>query len=212
MKLPTDFLPEKNLEGTVNDLLETEYSPGTVSRLICLGYEFSEKVGSLNYDDSYLEGVKISESIDYTFKDVEELSKRIKVRTEGDRWLGLYISALINKGITKEYTLTLALNSELNGIGSYLEKGTIIVEGNANHYKGLGMKGGKIIVEGNTNGCTGEGMRGGSIIVKGNANDNTGYFMEGGKIIVEGKVNKYTGWNVEGGQIIVKGSKIHMKK
>ena len=107
MKLPTGFIQENKGYGeSIEDLLKRpklDYNPETVSNLLDLGEEFLEKTNNiLHYQDVYDTGIKIAGDVSYTLKAVKELSKKIKIKCEEDRWLGLYLSALINKIITEK--------------------------------------------------------------------------------------------------------------
>ncbi|MBU4501564.1 MAG: hypothetical protein KKA79_03165 [Nanoarchaeota archaeon] len=207
MKLPKTFRPEKDLDGRIEDLLSSEsldYNPRLVNALLCVGGKFLEHEWK-NYDAFYDISEGLVRGLEYGLKDVEELSKRIKLETEKHRKLGIYLSALVNKIITENDVVTLNLEEELDGIGMYLQKGKLIVEGNAYDYTGCGMEGGKLIVEGNVHDATGISMKGGELVVKGNAYDYTGCDMEGGKIVVEGNANDYTGSCMSGGELVVEG-------
>ncbi|MBU4502050.1 MAG: hypothetical protein KKA79_05625 [Nanoarchaeota archaeon] len=205
MKLPKSFRPEKDLDSKIKDLLSSEslvYDPGAVEDLLDVGEYFLEQELD-NYEGFYHVGVGLVKGLKYDLKDVEELSKKIKQGQ--NKRLGVYLSALINKKITEKDTITLTLEEELNGVGMYLQKGTLIINGNVNNSIGWGMKDGKLIVKGNAYDYTGWCMEGGEVVVKGNANDNTGCYMKGGELVVEGDVNDFTGFDMAGGELVVEG-------
>lgn len=207
MKVPQLFIPEKDLSKKLETFLQKPekqyaYNPRTVEELISINKEFQEKPWVYS-DDLYKECVGLVTGLKYTLKDIEELSKRIK--PEQTRLLGIYLSVLINKIIAEKEKVILTPEQELDGIGMYLQKGTIIVEGNTNNNTGESMRGGKLIVKGNTNDHIGFCMEGGKLLVKGNTNNYVGLFMHGGELIVEGNTNDYAGYEMEGGKLIVKG-------
>jgi len=227
MKVPKSFRLEKDLDENVKRLLKEpkikSYNPVIVEELLDLSKEFLQTRKGF-YQNWYNQAIKLTRGIRYSLKDVEGLSRKIRVENEKSRDLGMYLSALINKVITENDKITLTLEEKLNFIGTYQEKGTITVEGDANDHTGYGMKGGKITVKGdaeyytgrwmqggeltvkgNTNNYTGYGMKGGKITVKEDVDNHTGYGMKGGKITVKGNTNNYTGYGIEGGELIVEG-------
>ncbi|MBU4502537.1 MAG: hypothetical protein KKA79_08115 [Nanoarchaeota archaeon] len=206
MKFPKTFRPGKDLDGKIEDLLSLEslvYNPEVINALLAVGEEFLENKYD-DYENFYDIGVGLVRGLRYGLKDVEEMSKRIKYGQS--RFLGVYLSVLVNKVITEKDIVTLTLEEKLNCIGMYLQKGTLIIKGNTIDYTGRGMKGGMLIVEGNANNTTGCYMEGGNLIVKGNANDATGGSMVGGKLIVEGNANDDTGYYMSGGELVVEGN------
>lgn len=136
-------------------------------------------------------------------------------------------------GDTDEVTLVLRGDfSKVKRIGKAMEKGSIIVQGNAGMYLGEDMKGGSIRVEGHSlswagtkmkggiievDGDTGDflgasyrgstiGMKGGLITIKGNAGNEVGCWMGDGTIIVRGNVGLFPGMHMKKGTILVAGS------
>jgi len=183
MKIPKTFIPDKNLEQNIKSVLKMpekryRYNPETVEELLFLSEEFLRK--KKYRDDVWYEvGVKLTKDLNYSLKDIEELSKKINLQTKKNPRFGLYISVLINKIITEKDEITLTLNEPLSCIGMYLEKGQIIVEGNTGNQTGRAMKGGNIIVKGNVGYYTGWDMEGGKLIVKGKIKDISPYFKKG---------------------------------
>ncbi len=205
MRLPKTFRMEKDLDGKIEDLLNSEsldYNPRLVNALLYVGEEFLEQEWK-NYDDFYQKGLELVGNLKYGLKDVEELSKRIT--PEQNSLLGIYLSVLINKKITEKDTVTLTLEEDLDCVGMYLRKGTLIVEGNVNDNTGCYMKGGELVVKGNAYDYTGWYMEGGDLVVKGNANDNTGCYMKGGKLTIKGDSNDLIGHWMQGGKLVVNG-------
>ena len=93
--------------------------------------------------------------------------------------------------------------------GAEMTGGKICICGNAGHglggaYRGSrwGMNRGLIIVEGNAGNEAGAGMRRGLIVVKGNTGDFAGAFMIAGTIVVFGKLGSRAGAGLVRGTII----------
>ena len=102
--------------------------------------------------------------------------------------------------------------SKVKRIGMGMEKGEIIINGNAGMHLGEKMAGGKIVVNGNASGWAGSAMKGGTIEIHGDASDylaspyrGTEVGMRGGEIIVDGKVGSDSGCYMKGGLIRIKG-------
>lgn len=102
--------------------------------------------------------------------------------------LGIFVSALINSVIKDENTITLRTREYVfdNYIGTFLERGTLIIDGNVDY-------------------CVGFGLKGGKIIVKGDAELGYGDYMEDGELIIEGKVLDHGLTNVKGGHAVING-------
>ncbi len=123
-------------------------------------------------------------------------------------------------------------SAKLDFIGSKMQNGEIIVNGNAGSYLGFQMKKGAITVNGNIdayaasgmaggsikiNGNVGDflasaipgdrkGMKGGVVIVTGNAGDRVGDQMRRGIVLIEGNVGSYCASRMLAGTIGVMGS------
>jgi formylmethanofuran dehydrogenase subunit C len=102
--------------------------------------------------------------------------------------------------------------SKVKRIGMGMEKGEIVINGNAGMHLGEKMVGGKITVNGNADGWTGSAMNGGLIEIHGDASDylaspyrGTSVGMRGGEIIVDGKVGSDSACYMKGGVIKIKG-------
>jgi formylmethanofuran dehydrogenase subunit C len=102
--------------------------------------------------------------------------------------------------------------SKAKQIGMNMEKGEIIINGNAGMHLGEKMTGGKITVNGNTDGWTGSAMKGGLIEIHGDGNDylaspyrGTDVGMRGGEIVVDGKVGSDCACYMKGGVIKIRG-------
>jgi formylmethanofuran dehydrogenase subunit C len=102
--------------------------------------------------------------------------------------------------------------SEVKQIGMGMNKGEIVINGNAGMHLGEKMSGGKITVNGNAGGWTGSAMKGGIIEIHGDASDylaspyrGTSVGMRGGEIVVDGKVGSDSACYMHGGVIKIKG-------
>ncbi|HYG90663.1 MAG TPA: formylmethanofuran dehydrogenase subunit C [Azospirillum sp.] len=119
----------------------------------------------------------------------------------------------------------------LDGVGTGMTAGEILVAGNCGAYAGRGMRGGTLIVEGGCGafaaaemaggrvriaGDAGDflgaplagsprGMSGGSVTVGGNAGDRVGERMRRGLIAVQGRVGSLCGARMIAGTIVVGG-------
>ncbi len=122
--------------------------------------------------------------------------------------------------------------SKLDFIAKELQEGSVVVEGEAGAYLGMGMKSGAITVDGNVglyaacemknglltiNGDAGDflgaalpgnkqGMKGGTVIVKGNVGQRAGDHMRRGTMLIEGCAGDYCGSRMIAGTIAVMGS------
>jgi formylmethanofuran dehydrogenase subunit C len=120
---------------------------------------------------------------------------------------------------------------KLDFIGKELDGGSILVEGDAGAYLGLGMKSGEIGVTGNVGiyaacemkkgfivigGNAGDflgaalpgnkmGMKGGTVLIKGNVGERAGDHMRRGNILIEGNAGDYCGSRMTAGTIAVMG-------
>ena len=126
MKLPTDFVPEKNLEKNIQKLMQTpkkkkpkiKYEPKTVENLLERCDEFVEdrRVWP-NFSNAYnLAYEEYSEGLDYTKKDIEEIkgyynSTQIqiggleqKLEQTNNNYFNFY------EIVTKNYKISLTIN------------------------------------------------------------------------------------------------------
>lgn len=97
-------------------------------------------------------------------------------------------------------------------VGSGMQHGRIVVEGNAGVQAGRGMASGEIEIQGNTGPWAGSAMTGGLLTVHGDAGDwlagplpgeRTG--MSGGEIVVRGNAGSRAGDRLRRGTVIVEG-------
>jgi formylmethanofuran dehydrogenase subunit C len=127
-----------------------------------------------------------------------------------DKKAGLFLSTLINHGKDEEYTLPLRhLERGLDNLG-YLNKRSIVIEGNVGDDFAELMESGKIEIFGDA-GETGNFMNGGTIRIHGGAK-HIGRGMEGGTITIDGSITQGTdfatmqvGRCMKDGEISVKG-------
>jgi len=174
MKLPKSFRPDKNLEDKTEQLIKNPKSliphdPEKVLQIVKKSEYYLDQLKAKHraFVDMYRLATWLTEDLKYTQPDIEEFTRNIMKKEEDDKFLGFYLSALINKIIQKDDIMNLTLNTYLTGVGAYLQKGTMIVEGNAGRFTGYGMEDGEIIVEGNAGNYTGHEMTGGKIFVNG---------------------------------------------
>ena len=110
---------------------------------------------------------------------------------------------------------TITINGDVSKakrIGMGMEKGEIIINGNAGMHLGEKMVDGKITVNGNAEGWTGSAMKGGLIEIHGDGSHylaspyrGTDVGMLGGEIVVDGKVGSDCACYMKGGLIKIKG-------
>jgi formylmethanofuran dehydrogenase subunit C len=100
--------------------------------------------------------------------------------------------------------------SLVDGIGAQLAEGSIVIQGSAGKYVGMGMRGGRIDVFGNVSDFCGNSMAGGFLQIHGNAGDRLGGIrdenserMVGGEIVVCGSTGDDTGYRMRRGMIVV---------
>lgn len=191
MRTPKIFLSKRKDLRQVLKGIEIEEHPKTVKYLLRNCEEFLDEYNKFRkqvlmkcIEKAYKTGVELAEDIIYTKHDLEEFSQRIPLKRNDHVYLGVYLSALINKVITEKDVLTLNLNAELDGLGAYLERGTIIIKRGTLDYTGSFMEGGTIIVYGDVRDFTGLSMKKGRIIVRGQIKGHyTGLCMIGGEVI-----------------------------
>lgn len=160
----------------------------------------------------YKKGEALASTISYTKHDIEVLSRKITIpqRPEDpyfytiEEYLGFYISALTNKIITENDRITLKPKVRLAGLGSYLKKGNITIEGNVLEYVGHCVSGGRVIVNGNARRNAGVGISGGEVIVNGNAGSDAGGHITGGLVRIIGDAESWVGCMIKGGKVIVR--------
>jgi formylmethanofuran dehydrogenase subunit C len=97
--------------------------------------------------------------------------------------------------------------------GEAMTAGSLTVKGKAGDYLGCGMKGGTASCSGNAGSFAGSGragemtgMRGGTIVIRGDAGDRCGDRMRRGLLLVEGGVGQYCASRMLAGSVVVLGS------
>ncbi len=157
---------------------------------------------------------KILENINYSAKAVEEFSndfwKLQELYTDFADFkskAGIFLSALTNVKVgDKDLNLNLRdLKEPLDYLGSFLEKGRIIIEGNVGDRLGHMMKSGCVEVKGNAGEKAGSDMYGGQIIIHGDVGHRAGHYMWSGKMEIKGNTGYMLGYNMLGGEITVHG-------
>jgi formylmethanofuran dehydrogenase subunit C len=100
----------------------------------------------------------------------------------------------------------------LDGIGTGLAGGVLVVDGDAGWYLGQGMRGGAIEVRGNVGPQAGaalpgakRGMTGGEIVIRGSAGSGVGSGLRRGLIAVEGEVAAGAGRAMLAGTVVAFG-------
>jgi formylmethanofuran dehydrogenase subunit C len=103
--------------------------------------------------------------------------------------------------------------SLVDGIGTGLERGELVVEGDAGSYLGRRMSGGVIEVRGSAGARAGgadpgvkRGMTGGEIIVRGSVGPEAGAGARRGLIVVEGDAGEHAARGMIAGSIVVFGT------
>ncbi len=97
-----------------------------------------------------------------------------------------------------------------NGLGAYLDGGTITVNGNAQDASGDTMNEGEIRIHGMAGDGTGYGMRGGRMLIQGDVGYRCGIHMKAYQnkfpvMVVGGRAGSFLGEYQAGGRIIVLG-------
>jgi len=195
---------EKDLQGKIEDLLRDKTFPETSSENVeyfAKGYDtFLKMVEKKNKGKNPMDvnfgaveeaGGEIADYCGkYTFDDVQTAATLI-VPGEGDYdyLVGIYFSSLINKIIKHNDEFTLTLDYHPFGLGTSLEKGTLIIDGSVGSMAGWFMKGGNLIVKGDAGPYAGAYMHGGKLVIEGNAMVCLACFMTGGEIWVEGNID-----------------------
>jgi len=164
------------------------------------------------------------EGLQCTPGDVAKFSRMVVVFKNEENFdykAGLFLSALVNHGRHRSYTLvTKDLGREVYRLGYWNTKnliidgdggfclgqemiaGTVLVRGTAWRV-GSGLRGGRITVEAGWD--VGSEMEAGEIIVKEIAIMTIGKSMRGGRIIIEGDVRAEAGEGMKGGEIHLNG-------
>lgn len=168
MKIPSIFVPEKNLE--YDKRLKSKDLTGKILLQSC--EEFMRKTSQMwMFQQMYEEAESMVQKISCTKKDVEDISividkvflqelenkldKRCYEFTVRDLYfyfpnIGIYLSALTNKIITDYEKITLSPGYPLTGLGTSLERGTLIIESKTGSHAGFMIKGGKLVLKKDT--------------------------------------------------------------
>ncbi|MBU4502051.1 MAG: hypothetical protein KKA79_05630 [Nanoarchaeota archaeon] len=194
MKLPKSFRPEKDLDSKIKELVNLlDSNQNTIKNILESSEEFISK-----YDDYhdirklYGLGQDLSMKIDYTDSDLTVLSEKLRIDNTipFQGYIGIYLNALVDKIAGSYDSILLAPQEPIDGLGTLMEKGTIIIKGNVGNYTGSYMQGGYMIVKGHTGMQTGYSMRGGIIDVRGSVQGDYGIASGGGRIIVRVRKQK----------------------
>jgi len=191
MRLPQTFIPEK--KQNINEILQEpkeEINPNAIEELLKSCKKFLEKEQNLPFSRCYELGEELANEIKYNKKDLEKLSQEITI-TEKDKYLGLYLSALVNKIIKEKEMITLKLDKKWDCLGAYLRKGILEIDSNIGNETGCEMTGGKIIIKGNAGYYTGSQVKNGELIIYGDTGEWTGLEMAYGEIYVEGEIESF---------------------
>ncbi len=157
-------------------------------------------------DILYSESSRMLENVDYKLEDVElicplmadALSNMIDGYASSSashesislvkQNMGVFVSAAINRIIEPAKEVRLYFRgAEMDFLGMYLERGKVVVEGNAGCRAGYGMKRGSVlVVAGNAGDEPGHSMSGGDITIRGDAGENVGIYSKDGRIWLHG--------------------------
>lgn len=157
MKISKLFIQEKDLNNGIERLLsgnlkiseDSTYNHQAVSKLLKNLKPFLENAKKeMLLWNIYNKGIELIKEIEFAKEDIEEVSRRIIAYQPEEEYLGFYLSALVNKTVTEEDTITLKLEHPLSGIGAFLKKGKIIIEGDTKHYLAYKMQDGELIIKG----------------------------------------------------------------
>ena len=190
--------------------------------------------GQDNEDAAYVRVLGLIGNLSVSAKDVEKFVIAL-IEFQDEKWFaqktGLLLSALINTGSEENYTVDsrylikppndatiydlgfrnvkniIIYGNDVTRIGHKMERGTIIVRGDASAFAALEMQGGIIIVEGYGDYGSGSNMHGGELIIKGDAGPYIGGSMTGGRIHVYGNAPyQEFGRCMKGGLIVIEGN------
>jgi len=151
--------------------------------------------------------------------------KKFEGKEDFETYLGLFLSAFLNKnienyvlsqkrkGIKEENIRPIEVRLKVKELPACLDvlgcqnakKLHLIIEGDVGMWTGDEMEGGRVIVKGNCGNYTGKLIQDGKIIVERSCGSYTGESMQGGKIIIEGNCKDWTGLDMKGGVLNIKG-------
>lgn len=212
MKIPTIFLPEqRSLERNIEDILKKEMDarpdPVAVKALLKSCEELSKVRLELNNSnpevpEMYERYNQLAEKIDYSKKDLERFCRILYLeKNSGDVFLGLYISALVNKIIKEEDDIILEPAFKLSGLGAFLPRGSLRIIGNTLAYTGAYMAGGALVLVGDSGSFTGMKKKGGDITVTHDAGSFAASYMEGGTFKAK-KLESFSVYCMENGKVV----------
>ncbi|MBU4501565.1 MAG: hypothetical protein KKA79_03170 [Nanoarchaeota archaeon] len=168
MKLPKTFRPDKDLEEKTKQLVKSAgviaHFDARLDNLFEGCKDFIKKTGIAGVEEAYHIAQDIIGDINYSMTDVEELSAKIK---KGPSKLGFYFSALVNRVIPDGGVITLDLNWTFDGVGCYLDKGLLQINGDVGNFAGAYIDGGEIYIAGSTQDYLAHNSKSGTIIVQG---------------------------------------------
>lgn len=202
MKFPKTFRPEKGLDEKIKYLLDSagfensHASPIRVRDLMLNAAKFMserDKANAVSLDSCKL-AEEIVQDMEYYNKYDLEYFARVITEDNSNRHLGEYISALLNKIIQEDEIICLELREPLDYLGYKLERGTLVIKGDAGNALGSSNNGGKIIVDGNARDSVGFQMKKGCIIVNKDVKDYLGLDIYGGEIHVGGDAKRGVGY------------------
>lgn len=203
MKIPKTFTVDRDLDHKIEKYKNGEvYRPETLIDLLegCKSF-LREKSKYLKYrhlDNLFIMpevweiGERIAGEMNYTKYDLEELSKQVNVKElkiidTGATTVGVYVSMLVNKIIKENETITLFPVDKLTGLGGYLKKGILVVDGDVDKFAGFEMEGEKLMITGSAGYYLGEQMKSGKLIVQGDVEYVTSGMGKDAEIFVYGK-------------------------
>ncbi len=172
----------------------------TISSIAKVFREYITYANYLTSEFSYKSALSKLENLKFVLNEVSTfagLIDREQFTDKANYWTaGLFISAAINKVITKDEVMVLdfvRLGYPVDCIGYRLKQGNLSLRGDAGDYLGENMSGGKITIQGNAGNYVGYAMSGGEITIQGNVVDHVGTYMSGGTIHVKGQIGSISG-------------------
>ena len=157
-------------------------------------------------EESYKVARYLASKFTYSKHDIRNFCDFL-IDIDGGFRAGIYVSALINKILTADDSITIDPTLLLNRFGYMHSKGKVIVKRSVGSGLGTYMTGGSIIVEGIAEDLVGYGMEGGEIYIKKNAGNFVGSEMTGGIIKVDGVILSWSNL-IKGGEIWEGGKKV----
>lgn len=103
-------------------------------------------------------------------------------------------------------------SDRLDGIGSGLDSGAVVVDGDVGMLAARGMRGGRLEIRGSAGDFLASGMKGGVVVVRGSAGARVGaaragerFGMSGGTVAISGDAGERAGDRMRRGSIVVRG-------